>query len=343
MHNILLKEPVMITPSGFFEFLNKDKGECVLRDNPKFTSRTRNADTNAKNRWNSALLNVADKLANENPENVEVYLDMINKLNTKVVIESNSALQYHDEILGYTLLSSTLVEKIGYVTYFKEFMTWYDLSERLVDLLSIMTGTSPDIIECFLTNYLKRERPELSVKEFSREVLSGRYIPAGFMIGLLDNLCPTVNNFFKGLITIGSNNNYIVRGRENLMHQQYNVVTGQEATVTDITAMTTGELIDCYLCSVMRLLCYYIFQKIYNTIHDKFRPGWDADTVTGKIQHSTLLTGWSHADLVFQNAKKKDFPIITLRGRNDLTMDIVPTTCNIESIIEAYLKGELYL
>lgn len=343
MHNMILKESVMITPSGFFDFLKKDKGECELRDNPKFTSRTRNVDANTKTRWNNAINNVVYRLVDTAPENMDLYLQRVGELNAKVVHDSNIQLQYQDQILDYTFLSSTLVEKLGYVTYFKEFMTWYDLSEKLVDLLSIMTGTSPEIIECFLSRYLKHNMPGITVKEFSRSVLSDKYIPAGYMLGILDNLCPTVNNFMKGLLAIGLETNYTIRGRMNLSHQEYEFITGQAPESEYPESMTSSELIDSYLCSVMRLLCYYILQNIYQIIVDKRKSEWNEDTNAGRIQLSELLTGWSHAELVFQNSKKRDFPIITLKGRNDLTTDILPCTFSVEEALEAYLKGDLYL
>ncbi len=344
MHNVALKEAIAITPSGFFEFLKKDKGEFELRDNPKFTSRTRNVDTAAKNRWHSAIEKAFTAAVEENPDNTDLYLERVGNLNRRVLNDSASTLLYHDEVLDYTLLKSTLVEKVGYVTYFKDFMTWYDLSDKFVDLLSIMTGTSPDIIECFLARHLKYTMPDVSVKEFSRRLLGSRYVPAGYALGLLDNLCPTVNNFFKGLLAIGLENNYLIRGKDNLCKYGYETLTGQELMSENVAkSMSMSEVIDVYLCNVFRLLCYYILGNIYNVIIEKRRNDWSAVDANGRVQLSELLTGWSHADLVFQNSKGRKFPTIALKGRNDLITEITPVTCGVEGAIKGYLEGNIIL
>ena len=113
-------------PSSFFEFLKKDMGEFELRDNP-----TRSVDTAAKNRWAVSAKNATASVMEEEPDNTNMYLERLGILNQKVLRDSASRLLYCDPVLGYNLLSSTLTEKIGYVTYFKEYMTWYDLSDKL--------------------------------------------------------------------------------------------------------------------------------------------------------------------------------------------------------------------
>ena len=329
-------------PSSFFEFLKKDMGEFELRDNPKFTSRTRSVDTAAKNRWAVSAKNATASVVGEEPDNTDMYLERLGILNQKVLRDSASRLLYRDPVLGYHLLSSTLVEKIGYVTYFKEYMTWYDLSDKLVDLLSIMTGTSTHVIGCLLERHLNHYMSGMSVAEFSRKLLSDRYIPAGFAVGLLDNLCPTVNNLFKGLISIGASNNYVIRGQDNLHKYSYAYLTGQSTVLEETPeAMTNLQIIDVYLCSVLRLLAYFILGQAYNFIVNKRHSEWDVEGT--EKTHAELLTGWSLTNLVFQNGKNREFPTITVRGRNNLSFDLKPLTYDIETAVKDYLKGNLAL
>lgn len=318
---------------GFYDFLKNDYGEFELRDNPKFTSRNRNINSAVKSRWSAALEAVAVKTVTENPEKGDEYLDIIADINFRVQNASRDSLLYEDRILGYQFLRSTIIDKLGYVTYYKEHMAWYDLSDRLVDLLSIATGTNPNIIECLLNAHLKHNYNNMSIKEFSRKLLGDEETPRGYASGLINSICPTVTNLLKGLLTLGMENNYTIRGRQNIAR----LISEMNS---DSAMINLDDIMDIYLCNCLRLLCYYILGNVYLKIV-ALRNTWLADS--GKEQMSELLTAWSHTELIFQNVQNRVFPTIEIKGRNNIIMTLEPAMHTLTSALEAGVKGELYL
>lgn len=338
MHNNV----IMLNPSEILNLIRSGMEEFDLSDNPKFTSRARNVDKDSINRWREAVRTAGNAVEKENPEDMPIYIERIRNINSRVGNESKLELNYRDTAMGCQFLSSTLTEKVGYVTYYKPYMTWYDLSGELVGILSIMTGTSPAIIQCFLARHLRNIRFEGTVEDFSRILLNSVYVPEGYALGLVENMCPTVNNLLNGILSAGHNTGYTLRGQDTITDISYEFFTGKTNGVVEPGNMTMSEIRDVYLCNVLRLICYYILGNIYNIVVDIRTRKWSVDE-TGRRQCSELLTGWSHGELVFQNGHNRVFPEIEIKGRNGVTMPIHPITYGVEDCLKDYLRGKIAL
>lgn len=332
-------ETVDISIPSFFEFISKDSSNVVFKDNPVFTSRLRYKDGNIKYKsmYGYMIEGIKRELGDQFDNNKLNYLN--NKLSSP-----DSSLIYscqNDRILGIPVLYDTLVEKIGYVSYAKEYITWYDLSSMLPELLSLLTGTNTDIIRLFMDECASKKG--LTLSDYSRSYLSNRYVPADYMLDLLNCICPTVTNLIESLMNKGHANQFLIRGR-NVMHENYFLNHNGQWILTDslLHSLSYQETLELYVCYCFRLLEYYLFKCIYDIINSKYNSMWTEYNAT-KRSLSELLVGWSLSDIVFQNGKQREFPVFIFKGRCGFEVEVKPMTMSPREVLVGFFNGDIYL
>lgn len=334
-----MTETIEISISSFLEFISKTSGNVIFRDNPVFIDRLRYKEGNLKYKkiYGYMIDGIKRELGSEFKEEKLEYL------NSKLNSSSNSDIYLckNDSVLGIPVLYDTLVEKIGYVSYAKEYITWYDLSTMLPELLSLLTGTNTNIIKLFMTNSATERG--LTLDEYSRAYLGNKYVPSDYMLDLLNSVCPTVTNLIEGFINRGNSNNFLVRGKDAMNENYFYNYNGQWVlTESLIYSPSYQDILELYVCYCFRLLEYYLFKYIYEIINTKYNAMWTEDNAT-KRSLSELLVGWSLSDIVFQNGKQREFPTFVFKGRCGFEIKLNPITMTPREVLLGFFKGDIHL
>lgn len=334
------------TPSLLLDFINYGLKETHLVDNPKFYDRKRDTNKACVNRFNTTSKNILLKLIEENADLKDILLKRFATLVSKL---NNNTRCYIEPILDFKYFPNSAIEKIGYITYLKETMSWYDISDKLPELLSLLSGTSPTLIRFFIGNMLKDNNFEITVDEFSRHYLSDVNIPAGFSTKILSCMPPAVINFLNKLIDNGISNDFIIGGKSKIISTPFVVKETDNPNIyswvissDEYQNLDVHDLIDIYLCYSMRLFAYYILSCIYKEIANKYRYIWTPEGAS-RESLSEMLVSWTSYDIVFQNNKCQSFPSFKINGRGDASMIIKPYTYKIDDAIYEYLNGTLVL
>ena len=346
----MLCEEVCISISSFMDFIDNDFGDVKLKDNPVFTSRDRFRTGNLpyKKTFKSNVNSVIKEIDFDCTDKLNFLYKKINLTQE----ESNFSYIYHtfnDKILQYNMLYDTIVEKLGYVSYYtykdKEgnisYMTWYSLTNMLAELLALVTGTNIDVIKFFMTS-MNNERG-ITNDEYSRIYLNSVGIPTGYMLDLLNKLCPTVTNYILNLLEKGEASNYLIRGRTGITDNNFKCDNGFWCYTKNLDySLTYDDISEIYICSTCRLLCYYLLKYIYEIINDKYNALW-TEPGASKRSLSELLVGWSLSELVFQNKKHREFPTFIFKGRYGNEITVRPVTMNQKEVLTGYFNDKIYL
>lgn len=327
---------ISLTTKGFFDYLKKESDAWKLSDSMPFTKRRHNVDNSCKSRWKQIKSEICENETDDSEIKKEVE-----KISNVMENDSNGSLLYTDKSLDLMFISSSLVDKLGYVTYYKDYMTWYDLSYNLPEILAVFCGTKPEVVRIFFDQFIQQSSdirfPKMSTDEFSKIVIGNKYIPVELGYSMLDSICPAVDNFFKTLLCIGDETNYKIRGKETLVNSKYSEIIGRDSNVS-VLRPYSHELVDTYIVSVLRLAVYYILGQIHDLVYKLELVGTNDSN-----NKKDAMVAWTHTDLVFQNSSCKVYPDIEIVGRNGVSFTIHPHTYNCKDAVLAHLRGDINL
>lgn len=345
-------EEIKIYPTEFYDFLKSNIEIAILRDNPKYTARRRGVNNNILAKLNSLLVSlrkeyVNDIKATDRLTNLEERLNA--ELRINFIVNGFNCKVYADNVTNLLWFRDSVLEKIGCITYGKEFMCWYDLGTNLVDLLSLLSGTDPYYIYLFLNEYIKKYRNDgYSVEQFSEDYLCGQAcslgrIPIkGCTQVLFECMPPAVLNVLDMLIAQAKNTDYIIRASNSIIANRYNDSDYFFVNDDSGNLLSENDMIDLYISYVLRVFNYYLLSQIYNKITTDYRPEW-AEENNVNLNVSEMLIAWTIRDIVFQNDKNKEFPTFIFKGRGDSSMEIKPNNYKTEDAIVEYVKGNLII
>ena len=326
-------ESLNISLSNFLEYLISENDILNIIDNPNYIVRKRLSDNNTKFTFKCLCESIIDNGKSES---------VINKINDiKNIVDYYDGVQARkDNFLGIDLHPNSVGEKVGYLTYNKEYMVWYDLSDKLVDILSLLSGTNPFIISCLLQNHLNHLRLNISVEDFSRIYLSDNNIFVGLTNVLLDGTPPAVQSILLKIFEIGDNNNYSLKGKTYLSDNIFEISDGRWKIIGKGTLnISKLEVRDIYICCALRILVNYIYSYIYNIIANKYRASWS----DARLSQTEMMVSMTLKDIVFQNEFNRDFPAFKLIGRWGTNIILNPFNYTAKDTLLKYVLGELKL
>lgn len=334
-------ETIKIAPSQFFEYIRNDIVTVKLTDdNPPYTGRMRGVDNKAIKKVQIACNNAKNTLVEQFPNNSDEIEANYNKL-LSILRSEKSTVKYTEPILNYMCFYDSTIERIGYITYAKDYMTYYDMSTKLVDILSILSGTDPVIIKCFLKNHLAHIGRDMTVEDFSRKYLGSYNIPVGYTHELISCMPPAVRNILINIMTIGEETNFAIRGSNKISIMNFcSDYNGWHIINSNGNTLSYEDNMDIYVCYVLRFLTYYIFSEVYKTIKLKYVPLW-TEANKARKSLSELLVAWTATDIVFQNGKNRIFPTFKFTGRGESSMILKPNTYSTDEFAVACISGNL--